>query len=183
MAQYPRGKAWWSASRTMQDQPRAPHGGQPVEQPRATADTTCGSIIEARPRFPTPKCTTVPSLTTYPSRNRGRGQQGLQHFPGREPASSSSYRFRGERLPDSSQTLTISCSKGKASARPMVVSQWGLDSKNSGCKTSPGHPMVDSQWSNPELEPTQITVPKLEDRPRVPNTQAHNCAQPGHISK
>ena len=38
----------------MQDQPRAPHGGQPVEQPRATADTTCGSIIEARPKFPTP---------------------------------------------------------------------------------------------------------------------------------
>ena len=29
----------------MQDQPRAPHGGQPVEQPRATANTNCGSII------------------------------------------------------------------------------------------------------------------------------------------
>ena len=60
MAQYPRGKARparaprWSASgdllaRTMQDQPRAPHGGQPVGQPRATADTTCGFIIGARP--------------------------------------------------------------------------------------------------------------------------------------
>ena len=59
--QHPRGKArparapWWSASgdllaRTMQDQPRAPHGGQPVGQLRATADTTCGFIIGARPR-------------------------------------------------------------------------------------------------------------------------------------
>ena len=32
----------------MQDQPRAPHGGQPVEQPRATANTKCGSLIGRR---------------------------------------------------------------------------------------------------------------------------------------
>ena len=93
MAKFPRGKArparapWWSASgdllaRTMQDQPRAPHGGQPVEQPRATADTTCGFVVKPGQG----RCQSEPSLTTYPSRNRGRGQQGFQHFQRGEPA-------------------------------------------------------------------------------------------------
>ena len=51
------------------------HSSQPVEQPRATADTTCGSIIEVRPKFPTPRRTTVPSLTTFPSRDWSRSQE------------------------------------------------------------------------------------------------------------
>ena len=33
---------------------------------------------------------------------------------------------------------------------PMVVSQWGLNSKNSQGKTGPGHSMVVSQWSSAE---------------------------------
>ena len=32
----------------------------------------------------------------------------------------------------------------------MVVSQWGLNSKNYQGKTGPGHSMVVSQWSSPE---------------------------------
>ena len=32
----------------------------------------------------------------------------------------------------------------------MVVSQWGLNSKNNQGKTGPGHSMVVSQWSSPE---------------------------------
>ena len=39
-----------------------------------------------------------------------------------------------------------------------MVSQWGLVSKNNGCKTSPGHPMVVSQWSSPEQQPTQLAA-------------------------
>ena len=34
---------------------------------------------------------------------------------------------------------------------PMVVSQWGLNSKNNQGKTGPGHAMVVSQWSSSEL--------------------------------
>ena len=34
---------------------------------------------------------------------------------------------------------------------PMVVSQWGLNSKNNQGKTGPGHSMVVSQWSSSEL--------------------------------
>ena len=33
----------------------------------------------------------------------------------------------------------------------MVVSQWGLNSKNNQGKTGPGHSMVVSQWSSSEL--------------------------------
>ena len=50
----------------------------------------------------------------------------------------------------------------------MVVSQWGLVSKNSGCKTSPGHPMVVSQWSNPEQQPTQLAALLLKPDPKFP---------------
>ena len=46
----------------------------------------------------------------------------------------------------------------------MVVSPWGLDSKNSGCKTSPGHSMVVSQWSNPEQQPN-TTCGSIIERP------------------
>ena len=34
---------------------------------------------------------------------------------------------------------------------PMVVSQWGLNSKNNQGKTGPGHSMVVSQWSSSEF--------------------------------
>ena len=40
--------------------------------------------------------------------------------------------------------------RGKTCVCPMVVSQWGLNSKNNRGKTSPGHSMVVSQWSSPE---------------------------------
>ena len=40
--------------------------------------------------------------------------------------------------------------RGKTCLCPMVVSQWGLNSKNYRGKTGPGHSMVVSQWSSPE---------------------------------
>ena len=136
-------------ARTMQDQPRASHGGQPVEQPRATADTTCGFVVKPGQGW----CQSEPSLTTYPSRNRGRGQQGFQQFQRRSLRKAAATDFRGERLPYSSQAHTSPTAEGQPARAPWF-SQWGLDSKNSGCKTSPGHPKVANQWSNPEQQPT-----------------------------
>ena len=160
MAQYPIGKArparapWWSASRDLlaRTMDARPAQGTPWWSASGAAPSNSRHnlwlFIGAWPRFPAPSAQLSP-VCTYPSRSRGRGQQGLQHFPGREPARRSGYRFRGERLPDSSQTLTRSYSRRKASACPMVVSQWGLDSKSSGCKTSPGHPMVAASGAAP----------------------------------
>ena len=129
----------------MQDQPRAPHGGQPVEQPRATADTTCGSFIQARPRFPTPRCTTVPSLTTYPSRKWGRSEQGLPSFPGRKPASSSSYRFRGERLVKPS---LYPAAKGRPARAP-----WWSASGDLTARTADARPAQGTHGGQPVEQP------------------------------
>ena len=141
----------------MQDQPRAPHGGQPVEQPRATADTTCGSIIEARQKFPTARRTTVPSLTTVPSRNWGRSQQGPPNFPGRKPASSSSYRFRGERLPDSSQTLTLAFSKERPARAP-----WRSASGDLTVRTADARPAQGTHGGQPVEQPRATASTKCD---------------------
>ena len=60
----------------------------------------------------------------------------------------------------------------------MVVSQWGLVSKNSGCKTSPGHPMVVSQWSNPEQQPTQLAARLLKPDPKFPTPRRTTVPSP-----
>ena len=115
------------------------------------------------------------SNPTVSSRNWGCSQQGSPVPSGRRPASDSSCGFRRERLQTSSQ-------QRKASERPMVVSQWGLDSRRRECKTSPGHPMVVSHWSTPSN--SQHKCGSLTEAGRkVPNLSSVQSVQPGRIAK
>ena len=98
--------------------------GQPVKQPRATADTTCGSVIEARP-FRTFRRTTV-----------------SDHIP--------------------KQKL------GPQSARALQAQ----------------HPMLVSQWSNPEQQPTQCDFANWKTNPEFPTSRRTSPAtvEPGAVS-
>ena len=53
---------------------------------------------------------------------------------------------------------------------PMVVSQWGLNSKNNPGQTGPGHSMVISQWSSSEHRVHQSTWRTSAHPQRCPRT-------------
>ena len=70
--------------------------------------------------------------------------------------------------------------RGKTCVCPMVVSQWGLNSKNYQGKTGPGHSMVVSQWSSPERK--VLRSPWLAAAPTWIDVRAQARGEATHAS-
>ena len=65
---------------------------------------------------------------------------------------------------------------------PMVVSQWGLNSKNNQGKTGPGHSMVVSQWSSSEFWGAPFTL-AYKCPPREVSAPGTGGISPMEVSK